>query len=133
MKLLLDTHVLVWSQEAPSNLGAKAQRHLLDTANEILISAATTLEIARLVHLGHIVLKVGLSEWFAEAFKSIHARLLVIDHRIALEAYSLPGAFHKDPADRLLVATARIESTKLLTADDLILKYPHVQSLDARR
>lgn len=52
--------------------------------------------------------------------------------RIAAEAYRLPGEFHLDPADRLLVATARIENWTLLTADRRILDYPHVRSVDAR-
>ena len=133
MTLLLDTHVLVWTQEAPAKLGPRTQRSLLDPDNEILVSAVSTLEIARLVHMGHIVLKVGLDVWLATALSSLQARRLSIDHRIAQEAYSLPGTFHKDPADRLLTATARIESATLVTADDLILKYPHVQTSDARK
>jgi PIN domain nuclease of toxin-antitoxin system len=56
-----------------------------------------------------------------------------IDHRIAAEAYSLPGEFHKDPADRLLVATARVLGAALVTPDELILAYPYVRTLDARK
>lgn len=52
---------------------------------------------------------------------------------IASEAYELPVAFHKDPVDRVLVATARIHDLVLLTADDLILRYPHVKTLSALR
>jgi PIN domain nuclease of toxin-antitoxin system len=133
MKLLLDTHVLVWSQNSPDNLGPKTRRRLLDPANEILVSAASTLEIARLVHLGLIAMKVGLDVWLNTALTSLQARSLVIDHRIARDAYSLPSPFQKEPGDRLLVATARGEGATLVTADDLILKYPHVQSMDARK
>jgi PIN domain nuclease of toxin-antitoxin system len=52
---------------------------------------------------------------------------------VALEAYALPGAFHRDPADRLLVAAARRNNLTLVTADDRILAYPHARSQDARR
>ena len=52
---------------------------------------------------------------------------------MAWEAYNLPGKFHKDPADRILVATARLHNFTLLTADDLILRYAHVKSISARR
>jgi PIN domain nuclease of toxin-antitoxin system len=133
MILLLDTHVLVWTQESPGNLGPRTQKVLLNPGNELLISAASTLEIARLVYLGQIVLKVGLGVWLATAIQSLQARSAVIDHGIAQEAYLLPGSFHKDPADRLLVATARIEGATFVTADDLIQRYPHVQTLDARK
>jgi PIN domain nuclease of toxin-antitoxin system len=133
MKLLLDTHVLVWSQQAPVNLGPKTQRMLLDPASEVVVSAASTLEIARLVHLGQIVLKVGFEVWLATALRSLRARSLAIDHRMAQEAYALPAPFHKDPADRLLVAAARIEDATLVTADDQMLRYPHVRTFDARK
>ncbi|MBI2190654.1 MAG: type II toxin-antitoxin system VapC family toxin [Planctomycetes bacterium] len=133
MKVLLDTHVLIWTQDSPSNLGRKTRALVIDPGNEILVSAASTLEIARLVYLGQIVLKVGLDIWLAKALSTLQARSLAIDHRIAQEAYSLPGNFHKDPADRLLVATARLEGATLVTADDLILTYPHAQVLDAHK
>jgi len=54
-----------------------------------------------------------------------------VTHEIAWEAYNLPGAFHNDRADRVLVATARIKKLTLVTADDLILGYPHVKTLRA--
>jgi len=58
---------------------------------------------------------------------------LAVSWDIASEAYELPVAFHKDPVDRVLVATARIHDLVLLTADDLILRYPHVKTLSALR
>ena len=133
MRVLLDTHVLIWSQEAPANLGRKMRRLLVDPANELLVSAASTLEISRLVAMGHVLTKVELDIWLQRAVASLQAHSVVIDHRVAVEAYELPGAFRKDPADRLLVATARIEGATLATADDLILRYPHVQTADARK
>ena len=55
-----------------------------------------------------------------------------LTHEIAQEAYALPGAFHQDPADRILVAAARVHGVTLLTGDDRILAYQDVRSLDAR-
>jgi PIN domain nuclease of toxin-antitoxin system len=133
MKLLLDTHVLIWSQETPARLGRKTSRLLADSRNDVLVSAASALEIARLVHLGQIIMKVGLGAWLERAFETLQARSLVIDNRIALDAYALPGTFHEDPADRLLVATARCEAAVVITADKLILEYSHVKVADARR
>ncbi|MFM9197801.1 MAG: PIN domain-containing protein [Planctomycetia bacterium] len=63
----------------------------------------------------------------------MEARSIDVDHRVAIEAYKLPGRFHKDPADRMLVATARINDLTLVTADERILAYREVRSLDARR
>ncbi len=60
------------------------------------------------------------------------ATTVLVSHETAIESYRLPDPFHRDPADRVLVATARIEGATLLTADDGILAYPHVQLLDAR-
>ena len=62
-------------------------------------------------------------------------RALPIDltNEIGWEAYNLPGRFHNDPADRLLVATARVRNLTLVTGDDLILRYPHVKTLSAKR
>lgn len=133
MILLLDTHVLVWSQEFPERIGPKTKRSLLDPGNEICVSPFSTLELARLVSMGHVTFKIGLDAWLANSLVLLKARSLAFDHRIALAAYDLPGAFHKDPADRVLVATARVEGAILITADELILKYPHVHARDARK
>ena len=56
-----------------------------------------------------------------------------ISHGLAVESYRLPEPFHRDPADRLLVATARLEDVVILTADDPILAHPHVRAVDARK
>jgi PIN domain nuclease of toxin-antitoxin system len=133
MRLLLDTHVLVWSQEAVSNLGPKTQRLLSSPRHELLISAVSTLEIARLVHLGRLTFKVPIEAWFSQAITTLQATSVTIDDALAREAYALPGRLHKDPADRLLVATARLHQAALLTADDSLLGYKHVRTRDARQ
>ena len=56
-----------------------------------------------------------------------------MSHEVAMEAYALPGTFHRDPADRVLVATARRDGLTLVTAGARILAYPHVRTQDARR
>jgi len=132
MKLLLDTHVLIWSQEAVASLGPKTQRLLTDDRHELVVSAVSTLEIARLVHLGRLTLKLPIESWTSQAIAALQARSLPVDDSVAREAYALPGEFHKDPADRLLVATARLERATLVTADDAILSYRHVRTRDAR-
>ncbi|MFM7292068.1 MAG: type II toxin-antitoxin system VapC family toxin [Planctomycetia bacterium] len=133
MSFLLDTHVWIWTQEQPDAIGKKARAILETTSEELCISAVSSLEIARLVSGGLLELKGSLDRWVRSAVDSMEARSIDVDHRVAIEAYKLPGRFRKDPADRMLVATARINDLTLVTADERILAYREVRSLDARR
>ena len=133
MKLLLDTHVWIWSQELPEKLGPQARRLLVDARSTNHVATVSMLELARLVAAGDILLNKPLAAWIETAVEELHAEEVAMSREIATEAYALPGEFHRDPADRILVATARRESLTLLTADDRILAYPHVKTLDSRR
>ena len=133
MSFLLDTHVWIWTQEQPDALGPASRALLEATAEELWVSAVSSLEIARLVAGGLVELRGSLDRWVRSAVDSIEARSIDVDHRVAIEAYELPGRFHKDPADRLLVATARLHDLTLVTADERILAYRSVRTLDARR
>jgi len=133
LSLLLDTHVWIWSQEQPDRLGPEATRLLTDPEVPLYVSTVSTLEIARLVTTGAIELTGTLISWVTATLDSLGCKTVEISHPIAAEAYALPPGFHKDPADRLLAATARLEHLTLLTADERILDYPHVETLDARR
>jgi len=133
VRYLLDTHIWIWSQENPEQLGQKSRRELGDIAQERFVSAISTLEIARLIHLGLVRLRHRFTEWKQFSLAELNAATLDLTKEIAWEAYNLPGRFHNDPADRVLVATARIANLTLITADDLILRYPHVKTLSAKR
>lgn len=133
MSLLLDTHVWIWTQENSDAIGAKARSLLETTSDDLCVSSISSLEIARLVAGGMLELKGSLDRWVRMAIDSLEARSIDVDHRIAIEAYKLPGRFHKDPADRMLVATARVHELILVTADERILAYKSVRTLDARR
>lgn len=132
MSFLLDTHVWIWTQEQPDSIGAGSRSLLETTTDELCVSAVSSLEIARLVAGGLLELRGSLDRWVRSAVDSIEARSIDVDHRVAIEAYELPGRFHKDPADRLLVATARLHDLTLVTADERILAYRSVRTLDAR-
>ncbi len=82
---------------------------------------------------GHIALSMPLRDWIQQSLAALAAETVPLSHEMAIEAYALPGAFHRDPADRVLVAAARLQGWTLLTADDRILEYRDVRSLDARR
>ena len=91
------------------------------------------MEIARLVSRGEIELACPLQEWVARSMASLKLRTIELDHATAIEAYALPESFHPDPADRLLVAAARVHELRIVTADSRILEYGGVISLSARK
>lgn len=130
--LLLDTHVWIWSQEAPERLSVEARRALEDPGHAVYIATISTLELARLVHLGSLELDGALTDWVDDSIGALAAVTLELTHPVAIEAYNLPGEFHPDPADRILVGTARCHDLILVTADHRILAYPHVKTLPAR-
>ncbi len=80
-----------------------------------------------------IEISVPLSAWIDRSLRDLAAESIPVTHEVAAEAYGLPGRFHKDPVDRVLVAAARRHQLTLLTADQRILRYAEVRSLDARR
>ena len=133
MKLLLDTHVWIWSQEEPDRLGARTKRLLLAPEHENHVCTLSTLELARLAVVGAIVPSMTLREWVERSLRALQARTVQVTHEIALEAYALPEPFHKDPADRVLVAASRCHDLTMVTADERILSYGGVRSRDARR
>jgi len=133
VSLLLDTHVWIWSQEAPEELGERTRGRLIDPEQALYVSPVSTLEIARLAASGTIQLSGGLLEWVNDTLEALQGITVQISHEIAAQAYSLPGSFHKDPADRILAATARLDHLTLVTADHRLLKYPHVNTHDARQ
>ncbi|MBU6276165.1 MAG: type II toxin-antitoxin system VapC family toxin [Planctomycetes bacterium] len=133
MSFLLDTHVWICAQESPALIGPTARAVVETTAEPLYVSSVSTLEVARLVEGGRIELRGSLQKWVKAAIDSLECRSLPVDHQLAIKAYRLPGRLHKDPADRLLVATARVHDLVVVTADERILRYRAVRSLDARR
>ena len=132
MSILLDTHVWVWSQAQPERLGPATTERIEDPCRALYVSPVSSLEIARLAAHGRLELAPDVAGWVTASLDLLACATVEVGHDIATCAYALPGAFHRDPADRLLVATARVHGLTLLTADERILAYPHVETLDAR-
>ena len=132
MRILLDTHVWIWSQESPEQLGPNARSTVADEANALFVSTTSSLEISRLVWGGRLTLAGRLEAWISESLNALLAETIPLTHEIAIAAYNLPGEFHRDPADRMLAATAIVHDLTFMTADERILAYPHLLSLDAR-
>lgn len=128
MKILLDTCAVLYSELAPERLGNKARQALTDTQNEILVSVITIGEIA-CASQKKIKLKKHWRIWVREVLEENKWNLVPIDGAIVAEAYSLPEPFHRDPMDRILVATSRLERIPLVTNDRLLSQYPHVTIL----
>lgn len=93
------------------------------------ISVISCWEVAKLVEYRRLVLPYPLVEWFDQALAYPGMRLLPLTPRIALASTQLPGDFHRDPADQIIVAMARTHDWPLLTSDGRILRYPHVRTL----
>src|SRR5215470_16303701 len=104
LKLLLDTHIWLWGLREPNRLAPRVLRELHESANEIWLSPISTWEALLLHAKGKIHLKVDLTQWLAESTEG--TREAPLTHEIALAAQQLP--LHRDPADRFLVATAKV-------------------------
>jgi len=127
--IVLDTHIWVWWVHGTSDL-TNSQRQVL-TENEdtgLGVSAISCWEIAKLVERGRLVLPCAIDDWFQQALAYPGVTLLPLTPGIAIESTRLPGTFHRDPADQIIVATARLHTCALLTADHRIIDYPHVNT-----
>jgi PIN domain nuclease of toxin-antitoxin system len=131
MNLLLDTHVWIWAQERPEELHARVRARLTDARHGVWVSPISTLEIARLRAGGVVQVNMDLSAWVRSSQAALRAGVAAVSDEICMEAYAMPEPFHRDPVDRILVATARLMNLVLVTADDQILRYAHVKSLKA--
>ena len=85
-------------------------------------------EVAKLVELGRLSLPVALGQWFTEALSYPGVTLVELTPSIAIESTGLSGSFHRDPADQIIVAASRVLGCDLLTADQRIRDYPHVDT-----
>jgi PIN domain nuclease of toxin-antitoxin system len=122
MKLLLDTHLLLWAAGKPNRLSAAARKLIDSSANELLFSAASVWEVAIKRGLGRSDFQADPRLLRRGLLDNGYTELPILsDHVVAIE--SLPP-IHKDPFDRLLVAQATVEGITLLTADSIMAEYP---------
>lgn len=134
--LLLDTHVVLWSTLDAGRLGEEAAReiNLASREDRLLISAITPWEIGLLASKRRIDLQRNAMEWVRGALTKPGVRLIPLEPEIAVGSNQLPFEMHADPADRILVATARHLGATLVTADRALLelaKSGHFRAMDA--
>jgi PIN domain nuclease of toxin-antitoxin system len=130
--IVLDTHTLIWwASGATDQLSVAAlqaiERELED--GEIFVSSISAWELSMLVAKGRIALSMDVTEWLAYVGQIERVSFIPVNNEIAVKSTELPGKFHKDPADRLIVATARKLAAPLVTADEKIRAYEHVRTI----
>lgn len=125
--IVLDTHAWIWWTSAPTKLGRKAQ-YRIRKEGRIGIPAIACWEFSMLVERGRITLDRPPLEWVEQALAQPKAELIPLTPAIAVTSTQL-GAFHGDPADRMIVATAVVHGTKLISQDKKIADCPLVETV----
>jgi len=125
--IVLDTATWIWRASDPKRLTARARR-AIDRAEHALVSAISVWEVAMLVANRRIRLDRPVEQWVDVALALPGIQLASLEPAIAVRSTRLPGEFHPDPADRIIVATALENAAPIITPDERIRSNPHVQS-----
>ncbi len=131
MKYMLDTHTWIWWHMNPQKLSQKVKRIVgnTDRYDEILLSAISPWEFSKLLEKKKIGISCDPEYWINSALDMPKFRLIPLSPVLAYRSTVLPQPFHSDPADQIIVATAREENATILTKDERILTYKNVRSL----
>lgn len=123
--LVLDTHVWVWLVMGNAALSSEARAAIEQAAADgaLLVPAIAVWEVAMLELRGRLVLSKPIAQWIDEALAAPGLNLAPFSPDVAVESMRLPTPFHNDPADRMIVATARVADATLVTRDRKILDY----------
>ncbi len=122
MRVLLDSHTVIWAVDDPGRLGADATAVVEDGGNDLLISAATIWETSIKFGLGKLVLSDSFREWMSGAIRALDLAVLPIEIDYADTQCGLPN-HHRDPFDRLLIAQAIVEDLPIVSADSAFDAY----------
>lgn len=125
--IVLDTATWIWRSSDPARLTAAARR-AIERAERALVSAISVWEVAMLVAKRRIRLDRPVEQWVDVALALPGIELAPLEPAIAVRSTRLPGELPADPVDRIIVATALVHAVPLVTPDERILSYPHVQS-----
>ena len=130
MKLLLDTHVFLWSLLDPDRLSPRVAAALEDEANQLWLSPIVIWEVLIFAERGRVVLEPDAPTWVRKVLQTIPFHEAPLTHEVAIQSRSVDLP-HQDPADRFLAATALVYDLTLVTADERLLKSPSVPTLPA--
>ena len=128
MKLLLDTHIWLWSALDPGRLSPRARRALDDPGNELWLSPISVWETLVLARKKRVALDPTPEQWVRRALAELPIHEAHLNHEVAIRSETVKLG-HDDPADRLLVATALVHDLTLVTADRRLLKSRQVATL----
>ncbi|MEI7901724.1 MAG: type II toxin-antitoxin system VapC family toxin [bacterium] len=131
MKLLMDTHAWIWWITGSDRLTLRGKSAIRKAAasGELFLSAISIWEVAKLMSKQRIQLDRDTENWVEQALEIPGLTLVPLTPLIACKACSLPPPFHDDPADQIIVASARVEGATILTADARIRGYSHCQTM----
>ena len=127
--ILLDTHIWIWFADESDQL-TEQHRQVIEhhRVDGLGVSAISCWEVAKLVEYNRLKLACPIEEWMVAATTLPGVQLIELTPEIAIASTKLPGNFHRDPADQIIVATAQVYDLELLTVDKRILKYDHVHT-----
>lgn len=127
--IVLDTHALIWWVNGDAQLSAPAKAAIegAQQGGRVLVSAISIWEIAMLVERGRIALAMDLDQWLSAVQDLDGVAVMPVSAQVAMQSANLPGEFHKDPADRMIVALTRELNAPVITADQKIQRYAHVR------
>jgi PIN domain nuclease of toxin-antitoxin system len=131
MKLLLDTHIWLWSVLEPERISRRVEKEIQDVSNELWLSPISVWELIVLWQKGRIAPDEDIETWIPEALRSLPLQEAPVTYEVARETARLRLP-HRDPADRLLLATAKIFELTLVTADEHLLKSRDISLLANR-
>lgn len=130
--ILLDTHVLVWWAGGEHHLLSASARRAIEKERadgELLVSSISAWEMAMLVARQRLALSMDVAEWLSAVAEVDGLRFVAVDNDIAVASTTLPGELHRDPADRIIVATGRKFGAALVTADQKLRDYSYVRTI----
>jgi PIN domain nuclease of toxin-antitoxin system len=131
MKLLLDTHIWLWSVLEPERLSRRVAKEIQDLSNQLWLSPISIWELIVLWQNGRMVPGEDIETWVPTALRSLPLQEAPVTNEVARETGRLRLP-HRDPADRFLVATAKVFELTLVTADEHLLKVRDVSFLANR-
>ena len=128
--ILLDTHIWIWWISGDEKLSENQKKVILENeSGKIGVSIISCWEVAKLLEYNRLTISCPIDEWIQMGLNYPGVILLNLTPNIVIESTQLPGNFHRDPADQLLVATARILDCPIVTSDRKILNYIGIKSV----
>ena len=129
--IVLDTHVLIWWISDSEKLSPEALKIIEKEKGNglILVSSISVWELYMLIKKDRLKLTMDTDSWLEKVESLPFVQFIPVDNQIAAKSVNLPGEFHADPADRIIVATAREKGVDLITSDEKIQNYSHVQCI----